>query len=55
MGSWPTVGCVKWCGCHSVLAQFSWDTDAVTEVCMTGFHWETHDHTCGGRKEVELG
>ena len=51
MGSWPTVGCVKWCTCHSVLAQFPWDTDAVTEVCMTGFHWETHDHTCGGRKE----
>ena len=55
MGSWPIVGCVEWWACYSVLAQFPWDTDAVTEVCMTGFHWETHDHTCGGRKEVELG
>ena len=55
VGSWPIVGCVEWWACHSVLAQFPWDTDAVTEVCMTGFHWEMHDHTCGGRKEVELG
>ena len=54
MGSWPLVGFVEWWACHSVLAQFPWDPDAVTEVCMTGFHWNTHDYTCGGRKEVEL-
>ena len=54
MGSWPVVGCMEWWACHSVLAQFLWDTDAVTEVCMTGFRWETHDHTSEGRKEVEL-
>lgn len=52
VGSWPIVGCMEWWACHSVLAQFPWDTDAVTEVCMTGFLLETHDHTCGGRKEV---
>ena len=51
MGSWPIVGCVEWWVCHSVLAQFPWDTDAVTEVCMTGFRWETNDHTSEGRKE----
>ena len=54
MGSWPIVGCVEWWVCRSVLGQFPWDTDAVTEVCMTGFLWETHDHTSEGRKEVEL-
>ena len=42
-------------GRASVLAQFSGDTDAVTEVCMTGFNWESRDHTCGGRKAVGLG
>ena len=36
MGSWPVVGCAEWWACHSVLAQFPWDTDAVTEVCMVG-------------------
>ena len=36
VGSWPVVGCMEWWACHSVLAQFLWDTDAVTEVCMTG-------------------
>jgi len=51
VGSWPIVGCVEWWVCHSVLAQFPWDTDAVTEVCMTGFRWETNDHTSEGRKE----
>ena len=55
MGSWPVVGCVEWWACHSVLAQFPWDTDTVTEVCMTGFCWETRVHTSEGRKEVELG
>ena len=55
MGSWLIVGCVEWWACHSVLAQFSWDTDAVTEVCMTGFNWKSRDHTCGGRKAVGLG
>ena len=34
-----------------VLGQFPWDTDAVTEVCMTGFRWETNDHTSEGKKE----
>ena len=38
--------------CHSVLAQFPWDTDAVTEVCMIEFLCETHDHTSEGRKEA---
>ena len=42
-------------GCASVLAQFSWGTDAVTEVCMIGFNWESCDHTCGGRKAVGVG
>ena len=52
MGSWPIMGCVEWWVCHSVLAQFPWDTDAVTEVCMTEFLCETHDHTSEGRKEA---
>ena len=42
-------------GRASVLAQFSGDTDAVTEVCMIGFNWESCDHTCGGRKAVGVG
>ena len=54
MGSWLIVGCLEGWAYHSVLAQFPWDTDAETEVCMAGFHWETHDHTSEGRKEVEL-
>ena len=37
VGSWLMVGCMEWWTCHSVLAQFSWNTDAVTEVCMSGF------------------
>ena len=51
MGSWPIVGCVEWWVCRSVLGQFPWGTDAVTEVCMTGFRWETNDHTSEGKKE----
>ena len=54
-GLMANCGCLEGWACHSVLAQFPWDTDAVTEVYMTGFHWETHDHTSEGRKEVELG
>ena len=34
MGSWLIVGCLEGWACHSVLAQFPWDTDAVTEVCV---------------------
>ena len=51
----PGRGLMANCGHASVLAQFSWDTDAMTEVCMTGFNWESCDHTCGGRKAVGLG
>ena len=36
MGSWLIVGCLEGWAYHSVLAQFPWDTDAVTEACV---HW----------------
>ena len=34
VGSWLIVGCLEGWACHSVLAQFTWDTDTVTEVCL---------------------
>ena len=57
----PGPGLMANCGlCGMVgvpvsFAQFSWDTDAVTEVCVPGFNWKSHDHTFGGRKDVGLG
>ena len=34
MGSWLIMGCLEGWARHSVLAQFPWDTDAMTEVCV---------------------
>ena len=33
-GLMANCGCLEGWACHSVLAQFTWDTDTVTEVCL---------------------